>query len=135
MLEFLFKKKAKKQAKILIVEDEPEIRATVRLRFQKNDYEVVTACNGVEGFDKALSERPDIILLDVMMPQMTGIEMLEKLRKTPEGWDVPVIMLTASSDSSDIKRAMASNIEDYIVKPFDLGDVMKKVKKALEGRE
>ena len=132
MFSALLKKKTVKKAKILIVEDEPEIANTMAVRFQKNNFKVITAKNGLTGLEKALSERPDIILLDVMMPEMNGIEMLEKMRKNPAGKEIPVIMVTASSNSPDIKRAMASGIEDYVVKPFDLGELTKRIKTLLE---
>ena len=119
------KKKAK--IKILIVDDEPNIVQTLKDRLEMNNYEVVTAGNGREGLQMALDEKPDVILLDVMMPVMTGHEMIEALRNDPDGQECSVIMLTAKHQEEDIGRANASGIDDYIVKPFDMCKLFEKI--------
>jgi two-component system, OmpR family, alkaline phosphatase synthesis response regulator PhoP len=134
MFDFLWSKKKADRAKILVVDDEPNIVQTLQDRLEMNNYTVITACNGREGLDKALSESPDIILLDVIMPIMDGHEMLEHLRKNEEGKDVAVIMLTARSQNQDIVRANACGIEDYIVKPFDLSELLEKIESILENK-
>lgn len=134
MFDFLWSKKKTERAKILVIDDEPNIVQTLQDRLEMNDYSVVTACNGREGLDKAISEKPDIILLDVIMPIMDGHDMLEHLRKTEEGKDVSIIMLTARSQSQDIARANACGIEDYIVKPFDLSELLEKIEAILENK-
>jgi DNA-binding response OmpR family regulator len=132
MFDFLWSKKKSERAKILLVDDEPNIIQTLQDRLEMNGYSVVTAANGRDGLDKAISEKPDIILLDVIMPVMDGFGMLENLRKTEEGKNVSVIMLTARSQNQDIARAMACGIEDYIVKPFDLSELLDKIEMILE---
>jgi DNA-binding response OmpR family regulator len=134
MFEFLWLKKKSDRAKILVVDDEPNIVQTLQDRLEMNNYSVTTACNGRDGLDKALSEKPDIILLDVIMPVMDGHEMLEHLRKTEEGKEISVIMLTARSQTQDIARANACGIEDYIVKPFDLSELLEKIENILENK-
>ena len=134
MFDFLWSKKKSERAKILVIDDEPNIVQTLQDRLEMNDYSVVTACNGREGLDKAINEKPDIILLDVIMPIMDGHEMLEHLRKTDEGKDIAVIMLTARSQNQDIARANACGIEDYIVKPFDLSELLEKIENILENK-
>ena len=131
---FGLKKKADR-TKILVVDDEPNIVQTLQDRLEMNEYDVVTASNGKEGLDAAIEHRPDVILLDVIMPVMDGHEMLEALRKHPEGQDVAIIMLTARSQTNDIARANACGIEDYIVKPFDLSELLEKIESVVENRK
>lgn len=104
MFDFLGLRKEASKTKILVVDDEPNIVQTLQDRLEMNEYEVVTAGNGREGLQKFEQERPDVILLDVIMPIMDGHEMLEMLRKQPGGQDVSVIMLTARSQTQDIAR-------------------------------
>jgi len=134
MFEFLFKKKSDK-TKILIVDDEPNIVQTLKDRLEINNYNVITAGNGREGLEQAIKEHPDIILLDVIMPVMDGHEMLEALRRQRGCEDIAVIMLTARSQTQDIARANACGIEDYIVKPFDLSELLEKIENIIESRK
>ncbi|AQT69542.1 Mycobacterial persistence regulator A [Anaerohalosphaera lusitana] len=135
MFEFLFGNKKAKKTKILIVDDEPNIVQTLKDRLEMNEYAVLTAENGKEGLDTATAEKPDIILLDVIMPIMDGHEMLEALRKQPDCEDISVIMLTARSQTQDIARANACGIEDYIVKPFDLSELLEKIERLVEHKK
>jgi two-component system, OmpR family, alkaline phosphatase synthesis response regulator PhoP len=136
MFEFfgLMKSKAKK-AKIMVVDDEPNIIQTLQDRLEMNEYTVISACNGKEGLDKAINEKPDVVLLDVIMPIMDGHEMLERLRKTEAGKNIAVIMLSARSQTDDIARASACGIEDYIIKPFDLSELLAKIEAILEHKK
>jgi DNA-binding response OmpR family regulator len=135
MFDFLGIKKKTDKTKILVVDDEPNIVQTLQDRLEMNEYQVVTAGNGREGLEKIEQERPDVILLDVIMPIMDGHEMLEMLRKQPGGRDVSVIMLTARSQTQDIARANACGIDDYIVKPFDLSELLEKIESVVEHRK
>ena len=135
MFDFLGLKKKADKVKILIVDDEPNIVQTLQDRLEMNDFNVVTACNGKEGLDMAIQETPDVVLLDVIMPVMDGLEMLEALRKEPSCQDVSVVMLTARSQTQDIARANACGIEDYIVKPFDLSELLEKIESIVENRK
>ena len=135
MFDFLGLKKKTDKVTILVVDDEPNIVQTLQDRLEMNEYTVITASNGQEGLAKAQQEKPDVILLDVIMPVMDGHEMLEVLRKQPECDDISVIMLTARSQTQDIARANACNIDDYIVKPFDLSELLEKIETVLENRK
>ncbi len=135
MFDFLGLKKTTTKTKILVVDDEPNIVQTLQDRLEMNEYEVVTAGNGREGLEKFEQEQPDVILLDVIMPIMDGHEMLEVLRKRPTGQSVSVIMLTARSQTQDIARANACGIDDYIVKPFDLSELLEKIESVVEHRK
>lgn len=134
MFDFFGLKKKTEKTKILVVDDEPNIVQTLQDRLEMNDYVVVTAGNGKEGLETALREGPDVILLDVIMPIMDGHEMLEALRKQPEGQDISVIMLTARSQTQDIVRANTCGISDYVVKPFDLSELLEKIERVVESR-
>ncbi len=134
MFDFMGLKKKPSKTKILVVDDEPNIVQTLQDRLEMNEYEVVTAGNGREGLKRFEEERPHVILLDVIMPIMDGHEMLEVLRKQPGGQDVSVIMLTARSQTQDIARANACGIDDYIVKPFDLSELLEKIESVVEHR-
>ncbi len=123
------------RAKILVVDDEPDYRSTIKYRLSHSDYEVVTATNGKEGFQKAQEERPDLILLDTNMPVMNGQEMLKCLRKNPALKDTPVIMVTATCEMKDIAIASSYGISDYIAKPFDFTVLMEKIQNALENKK
>ncbi len=123
------------KVKILVVDDEPDIVLSLQDRLEVNDYEVVTAGNGVEGLQKAVQEKPDVILLDVIMPIMDGQEMLEALRKQPGGDFSSVIMLTAQNQTYDFARANVYGVDDYIVKPFDLNELLEKIEVVVESRK
>ncbi len=135
MFEFIQLKKKPRRAKILVIDDEPNIVQTLQDRLEMNDYKVITAMDGKAGLEKATSEQPDIILLDVIMPIMDGLEMLERLRKNESTRKIPVIMLTARSQSQDITRANSYGIEDYVVKPFDLSELLEKIEAILESKK
>lgn len=131
---FGFKKKSQK-IKVLVVDDEPNIVQTLKDRLEMNDYQVFTAHNGNDGLKIAQEQSPDVILLDVIMPLMDGHEMLEKLRQQEWGKTTSVIMLTARSQAQDIARARACGIEDYIIKPFDLSELLEKIEGIVEHRK
>lgn len=135
MFDFFGLGKKHSSTKILVVDDEPNIVQTLKDRLEMNDYKVVTGCNGLEGLRMAEQESPDLILLDVIMPMMDGHEMLEALRQQDWGKDISVIMLTARSQTQDIERARACGIDDYIIKPFDLSELLEKIESIVEARK
>lgn len=131
---FGFRRRAPK-TKILVVDDEPNIVQTLKDRLEMNDYEVYCASNGQDGLKLAKQVQPDVILLDVMMPIMDGHQMLEKLRHEEWGMMISVIMLTARSQAQDVARARACGIEDYIIKPFDLSELLEKIENLVTRRK
>jgi two-component system alkaline phosphatase synthesis response regulator PhoP len=135
MLDIFKSKKKTSQAKILLVDDEPDLVSTVEYRLKFCQCEVVTAADGKEGLEKAVSEKPDLILLDTNMPVMNGHEMLEHLRNNPELKNIPVIMLTALCEPQDVASASAYGISDYVTKPFDFAELLEKIKSALPDRD
>jgi DNA-binding response OmpR family regulator len=130
----LFRKKKTAAAKILIVDDEPDVVSTVQYHLKSFEFEVVTANCGKDGLEQAESERPDLILLDITMPVMDGYEMLERLRNHPDLKDIPVIMLTACGELRNVTIAAGLGIADYVTKPFDFVELREKITNALENK-
>lgn len=128
-------KKKLTQARILVIDDEPDLVSTIQCHLRWYHYDVITATNGKEGLEKAVSEKPDLILLDISMPVMSGHEVLERLRKHPDLKDVPVIMLTALCEAKDIATASSYGIADYVTKPFDFTELVEKIANALENKK
>ena len=131
MLDMFKSKKKTQQAKILIVDDEPDYLSAVQYHLGWSNYEIITAVNGKEALEKAESEKPDLILLDTSMPVMDGHEVLEQLSKNPELKQIPVIMVTASCEVLDIATASSYSVADYVAKPFDFAELTKKIESAL----
>lgn len=117
--------------KILVVDDEPNIVRTVADRLKMKGYDVLTPADGEEGIQRALEQKPDLVLLDVMMPKLDGYGALERLRQMEETRRMPVIMLTARSQAEDVMRATSSGADDYVVKPFDFVALLEKIDQAL----
>jgi len=117
--------------KILTTDDSLTIRKIVKKAFKGYNCELFEASNGVEGLAAAVREAPDLILLDVTMPVMTGMEMLEKLKGAPETEKIPVIMLTAESGKENVTKAVRMGVKDYIVKPFKGDELIERVNKIL----
>src|SRR6267378_958682 len=118
-----------KRARILIVEDEPAMVAGLRDNFEYEGYEVISAGDGVEGLDRALSESPDLVVLDVMMPRMSGLDVCKQLKiKQPA---LPIIMLTARGQEIDKVVGLELGADDYVTKPFSIRELMARVKAVL----
>ena len=111
--------------KILIVEDEANIRELLRLYLEREGYTVIEAENGVEGIKQWKSEKPDMILLDVMMPVMDGWTVCKEIRAES---DVPIIMITAKGETADRVSGLEMGADDYIVKPLEMPDVIARVR-------
>lgn len=121
-------------AKVLITEDDPLMSRMYQKIFTFEGYEVVMAGNGEEGLEKAKLEKPTIILLDVMMPKMNGLQMLEKLKLDPATKSIPVIMLTNLAGEKDAENAMTKGAVKYIVKSeYEPKAVVDMVKEILAG--
>jgi two-component system alkaline phosphatase synthesis response regulator PhoP len=115
--------------KILIVEDEPNMVAGLRDNFEFEGYSVITAPDGVAGLQRALDESPDLVLLDVMMPRMSGLDVCRQLKaKRPS---VPVIMLTARGQEVDKVVGLELGADDYVTKPFSIRELLARVKAVL----
>jgi len=111
--------------KVLIIDDEHEILKMVKLRLEANHFDVVTASDGVEGFVKARDENPDLIILDVMMPNLDGHAFIQELKRTEEIKGTPVIIFTARPDLQGLFEE--EGIKHYIVKPYNADEFLKKI--------
>jgi CheY-like chemotaxis protein len=114
-------------AKILLVDDEPDCLSIIRCRLEWCHYTICTASNGEEALRIAEEEQPDVILLDINMPVMNGLEVLERLRKNAALKDTPVVMVTALSEKQDIAAASAYGIAGYVTKPIDFPSLLQKL--------
>ncbi len=118
--------------KILIIEDEQSLLNALVSKFEKEDFAVISARDGEDGLEKALTEHPDLVLLDIIMPKMDGITTLERIRRDNWGKKVPVIMLTNLSDEKKVEEAIELGSRDYLVKSdWNINDVVKKVRSKL----
>ncbi|MEM6869035.1 MAG: response regulator [Cyanobacteria bacterium P01_C01_bin.121] len=118
--------------KVLVIEDETEIRANLLELLQLEGYDVISADNGATGLIGALECKPDIILCDVMMPELDGHDVLEALRQEPETALTPFIFLTALADKGDIRKGMTLGADDYITKPFTCLEVINAIDTRLQ---
>ena len=107
--------------KILIVDDEPQLAGFVKTMLETRNYEVISAADGVEGLQKAESEQPHLILLDLKMPKINGMEVLQSIRGCEDFADVPVVMLSSSDSEPDAEEAYGLHVNSYLVKPLDFG--------------
>jgi DNA-binding response OmpR family regulator len=115
--------------KILIVEDEPNMVAGLRDNFEYDGYDVITAPDGVAGLERALKESPDLVILDVMMPRMSGLDVCKQLKaKRPS---IPIIMLTARGQEVDKVVGLELGADDYVTKPFSIRELLARVKAVL----
>jgi two-component system alkaline phosphatase synthesis response regulator PhoP len=119
----------KGMTRILIVEDEPNMVAGLRDNFEYEGYEVLTAGDGVEGLERALNGSPDLVVLDVMMPRMSGLDVCKQLKaKRPS---IPIIMLTARGQEVDKVVGLELGADDYVTKPFSIRELLARVKAVL----
>lgn len=119
--------------KILIIEDEPDLVKGLKLNLSDEGYEVDGAENGTEGLRKAIEEAPDLIILDIMLPEMDGLEVCRKLRQ--KNIDIPVIMLTAKGGEIDKVVGLEIGADDYMTKPFSIRELMARIKARLRQSE
>lgn len=121
--------------KILVVDDQVHIVRLVQVNLERAGYQVVTAYDGDEALQKVKTERPDLVVCDVMMPKKDGFEVLRELKADPETRDIPVIMLTAKAQDADVFRGWASGVDCYLTKPFNPQELLAFVKRVLQSRE
>jgi two-component system cell cycle response regulator len=125
----------KETYKILVVDDRPDNVYYLQSRLQNENYSVITAFSGPEGIEKAKSEKPDLILLDIMMPGMDGYEVCKILTNDEESKDIPIILVTAKVDSNDVAEGLRVGAFDYIKKPFDKIELIARINSALRYSE
>ena len=119
-------------SKILVAEDERDIRDLIGFTLRFAGFEVLLADNGIEAIEKAPLEQPDLIILDVRMPKMTGYEACRQLKKNPATSAIPIVFLSAKGQKDEIKQGLASGALEYIVKPFAPDELVNQVKDILQ---
>ena len=112
--------------KILIIEDEKDMVTGLKFNLEARDYTVIAAYDGEAGYQKALKEQPDLVILDLMLPKLNGYEVCKKLKK--EVPDLPIIMLTAKSQEAEIVTGLELGADDYITKPFSVLELLARIK-------
>lgn len=110
--------------KILVADDEKNIAKLVKVNLERAGFEVVVASDGIEALKKVEEEKPDLIVLDIMMPRMDGITVLKKLKEKEETKSIPVVMLTVKAEDEDIFRGWQEGADSYLTKPFNPAEVV-----------
>ncbi len=121
--------------KILACDDERHIVRLIQVNLERAGYTVLTAFDGTEALRKVDAEKPDLIVLDVMMPKMDGFEVLKRLQANPETREIPVIMLTAKAQDADVFRGWSSGVSAYLTKPFNPLELITFVKRIFSGHD
>lgn len=118
--------------KILVVDDDSSINELIKINLELQGYEVVQAFNGIEGFAKAKQEVPSLIVLDVMMPEVDGYTVAQRIRQCDEIADTPIIMLTALSELNDKVSGFNIGVDDYLTKPFEIDELIVRIRALLK---
>lgn len=118
--------------KLLIADDELGIRRLVRMTLESDQYEIIEAADAQEALGMARAHRPELVLLDVMMPKGTGFDVCRALKQDPETKDITVVMLTARSQKSDVAEGEVAGADDYFTKPFSPVNLVRKIDQILE---
>ena len=118
-------------ARVLVVDDDPDVRQLVEMKLRLDGIETLTATNGQEALDVLASNDVDLVVLDLMMPVMDGIETCRRIREAEDMADLPVIMLTAKAQASDIQSGFSTGATDYVVKPFSPRELLSRVRGSL----
>ncbi len=116
---------------VLVVDDDPVILRLLQVNFELEGIEVDIAVDGDEGLKKARSAPPDLVISDIMMPKVNGLELLEALRSSPDTAALPIILLSAKAQVADVQRGLELGADDYITKPFDPLELIDRVYKVL----
>jgi DNA-binding response OmpR family regulator len=124
-----------RMTKILVIEDEAPIRDKIVTVLKYEDYDVIDATNGREGVTSAQENRPDLIICDVLMPDLNGYGALAALRDNPNTSDIPVIFLTAAASRADMRKGMEMGADDYITKPYTVEELLAAVRTRLGRQE
>jgi DNA-binding response OmpR family regulator len=116
---------------ILVADDDRDIRDLVSFKLQQAGHQVIAVENGVQALDAARRSHPDLIVLDVMMPGLSGIDVTRELRADPDRSSVPIILLTAKAQETDVEAGFAIGVDDYVTKPFSPRELVSRVQAVL----
>ena len=118
--------------KLLTIDDDPIIRTLIKKTFSNLGFEVLTASDGFEGIHATITQKPALILLDIMMPIVDGLEVLKRIKEVPEVSKIPIIMFTAVAESKMVVESSKLGADDYIIKPFQSSILITKVRDLLQ---
>jgi DNA-binding response OmpR family regulator len=121
--------------KILIAEDDRDIRELIAISLTYAGYEVVSASDGQQAVDLTIEEKPDLIMLDVRMPRLTGFQALEQIKEQPEFEDVPVVILSAKGQETEIQSGLDLGASQYILKPFAPDELIEKIRQIVDSTD
>ncbi|NQT30530.1 MAG: response regulator [Candidatus Saganbacteria bacterium] len=116
---------------MLLVEDEEDMLKAIRLRLEANGYEVIPACDGQEALMKARTEKPDLIILDIMLPKMDGFKVCRMLKFDEKYQNIPIVVVSAKTQKADIERGKEMGADAYITKPFKSEELLKTINELL----
>ena len=117
--------------KVLVIDDDPVIVELLRVNFEIEGFEVVSAADGREGFDRARADRPDVVLSDIMMPRSDGLQLLSRLKTDAATKSLPVILLSAKAQNAEVQQGLDMGADDYVTKPFDPFELIDRVNAVL----
>jgi DNA-binding response OmpR family regulator len=117
--------------RVLVVDDDPVILELLRVNFEMEGYEVLRASDGEQGLAKARDEAPDVVLCDIMMPRLDGIELVTRLRRDPRTAELPIVLLSAKAQKLEVDRGLSVGADDYVTKPFDPLELLDRVNAVL----
>lgn len=120
--------------KILLVDDDEHILRSLEIYLKMEDFAVITAGGGAEALEKVEKEKPDLIVLDVMMPEIDGFQVLQSLKSKPETESIPIIMLTAKSQDIDVLKGYQKGVSSYMTKPFNLNELVDSINLIFESQ-
>jgi DNA-binding response OmpR family regulator len=122
------------QVSVLVVDDDPVIQRLLQVNFELEGIDVTVAVDGEEGLAAAKASPPDVVISDIMMPKMNGLELLDAMRGDPSLAHLPIILLSAKAQVADVQRGLESGADDYVTKPFDPLELIDRVYKVLAAR-
>jgi DNA-binding response OmpR family regulator len=118
-------------ARVLVIDDDPVILQLLRVNFEIEGFEVVSAADGREGLERARRDDPDVILSDIMMPRLDGLQLVSELKVDPRTRHLPVILLTAKAQNAEVQQGLDLGADDYVTKPFDPLELIDRVNAVL----
>jgi DNA-binding response OmpR family regulator len=118
--------------RLLVIDDDPVIVELLRVNFEIEGFEVLIAADGEEGLQRARADHPDLVLSDIMMPRLDGLQLLTELRADPATSRLPVVLLSAKAQNAEVERGLALGADDYVTKPFDPMELLDRVNAILD---
>ena len=119
---------------VLVVDDDPVILKLLEVNFEMEGFTVLVARDGEEGIDVARADQPDLIVSDIMMPKVSGLELVTALKGDPTTSEIPIILLSAKAQNADVRSGLDAGADDYVTKPFEPLDLVDRVNRLLEAR-